>query len=305
MPERFYSKISTYICMSRSEGTPNPVLEALSCGRTIITTRVGITDAVVTPGVNGVFVDRNVSALVSAINEVKSWNKPLLVPDLGQYTWDAAAARWQQAMQMALDTKDSPCASLSLFEPRPNLGGHSRVIVKPPVQLARSRAAQEAEKPDVAPGNGLAVVSSEKHAESYGRIIAAWLSGEDPKIKSGFSVGCKSDFTAKILEKNGFKMSYGSVPQKEFGFGIVFSVLNSYAANPSKWREGFSVFRDCVKATPILFIVAPEVGDPDYVDRVSFFNWILHARAEGDFFEIPSTGLAPPVYAWRRVKWPK
>lgn len=37
----YYSEIGTLICFSKSEGTPNPVLEAASCGRAIISTNVG------------------------------------------------------------------------------------------------------------------------------------------------------------------------------------------------------------------------------------------------------------------------
>jgi glycosyltransferase involved in cell wall biosynthesis len=37
----FYNSIGTLICFSKSEGTPNPVIEAASCGRAIISTSVG------------------------------------------------------------------------------------------------------------------------------------------------------------------------------------------------------------------------------------------------------------------------
>lgn len=38
----FYHGIDIYICASEHEGTPNPVLEAMACGKTIISTNVGI-----------------------------------------------------------------------------------------------------------------------------------------------------------------------------------------------------------------------------------------------------------------------
>lgn len=38
----YYSKIDIYICASESEGTPNPVLEAMACGVPVISTDVGI-----------------------------------------------------------------------------------------------------------------------------------------------------------------------------------------------------------------------------------------------------------------------
>ena len=41
MPD-YYSKIDLYICSSKMEGTPNPVLESMACGVPIISTDVGI-----------------------------------------------------------------------------------------------------------------------------------------------------------------------------------------------------------------------------------------------------------------------
>lgn len=38
----YYSKIDLYICTSKCEGTPNPVLESMACGVPIISTDVGI-----------------------------------------------------------------------------------------------------------------------------------------------------------------------------------------------------------------------------------------------------------------------
>lgn len=41
MPE-YYNSIDVYICASKNEGTPNPVLESMACGVPIISTDVGI-----------------------------------------------------------------------------------------------------------------------------------------------------------------------------------------------------------------------------------------------------------------------
>ena len=37
----FYNSIGTLICFSKSEGTPNPILEASACGRAVLSTKVG------------------------------------------------------------------------------------------------------------------------------------------------------------------------------------------------------------------------------------------------------------------------
>ena len=45
MPD-YYNEIDIYICASRTEGTPNPVLESMACGIPIISTNVGIVSEV-------------------------------------------------------------------------------------------------------------------------------------------------------------------------------------------------------------------------------------------------------------------
>jgi glycosyltransferase involved in cell wall biosynthesis len=43
MPQ-FYHKIDVIVCLSNAEGTPNPILEASACGRTWVSTNVGIVE---------------------------------------------------------------------------------------------------------------------------------------------------------------------------------------------------------------------------------------------------------------------
>ena len=38
----YYNSIDLYICTSKTEGTPNPVLESMACGVPVISTDVGI-----------------------------------------------------------------------------------------------------------------------------------------------------------------------------------------------------------------------------------------------------------------------
>lgn len=40
----YYSKINIYVCASKTEGTPLPVLEAMACGVPVISTKVGIVE---------------------------------------------------------------------------------------------------------------------------------------------------------------------------------------------------------------------------------------------------------------------
>ncbi len=55
----FYNSIDLYVCASLSEGTPNPCLEALSCGRPVITTQVGNMPELIKDGINGYIINRD------------------------------------------------------------------------------------------------------------------------------------------------------------------------------------------------------------------------------------------------------
>ena len=63
----FYASGHILMCMSLHEGGPLPVIEAMHCGRPVISTEVGIVPEVVEHGVNGWIVDRSRSALTKAI----------------------------------------------------------------------------------------------------------------------------------------------------------------------------------------------------------------------------------------------
>ncbi len=55
----FYRGIDVYLCASRSEGTPNPCLEASACGLPVITTPVGNMPELIRDGENGFFAKRD------------------------------------------------------------------------------------------------------------------------------------------------------------------------------------------------------------------------------------------------------
>lgn len=66
MPE-FYRGLDVYVCASRSEGTPNPCLEAAACGVPLVTTRVGNMPELVRDGENGLFFDGSVADLAAKL----------------------------------------------------------------------------------------------------------------------------------------------------------------------------------------------------------------------------------------------
>jgi len=63
----FYHSLDVYVCASRSEGTPNPCLEAAACGVPVVTTRVGNMPELIQHGVNGLFVERDVADIAATI----------------------------------------------------------------------------------------------------------------------------------------------------------------------------------------------------------------------------------------------
>ena len=78
MPE-YYSKIDIYICPSKIEGTPNPVLEAMACGVPIISTDVGIVPEVFgSKQKHFILSERNINTLKDKIKEIY-FNRELLV----------------------------------------------------------------------------------------------------------------------------------------------------------------------------------------------------------------------------------
>lgn len=71
---KIYYKSGFYICFSEYEGTPNPALEALSCGLPVITTKVGNMPEIIVDGFNGYLTDRSEASLFDSIMELKRSN---------------------------------------------------------------------------------------------------------------------------------------------------------------------------------------------------------------------------------------
>ncbi len=105
----FYQSLDVYVCASRSEGTPNPCLEAAACGLPVITTCVGNMPELIRDGENGFFVERNVADIAEKLC--------LLRDDLGLRTrlgqaahasvveawdWRRQAARYDAMFQAVL-----------------------------------------------------------------------------------------------------------------------------------------------------------------------------------------------------------
>lgn len=68
---RWYNTATVYIVASQHEGTPNPALEAASCGCTLVSTPVGNMPELLENDVNGCIVHREASEIVAAVQRVQ------------------------------------------------------------------------------------------------------------------------------------------------------------------------------------------------------------------------------------------
>jgi len=67
----FYRDIDVYVCASKSEGTPNPVLEAAASARAVISTPVGIVPMLIKDGWNGWVVRREIPDILAALLKLR------------------------------------------------------------------------------------------------------------------------------------------------------------------------------------------------------------------------------------------
>ena len=73
----YYNKIDIYVCASRTEGHPDPVLEAMACGVPVISTDVGIVPEVFGEKQKKYIIERTKDALKDKIKEIYN-NKNIL-----------------------------------------------------------------------------------------------------------------------------------------------------------------------------------------------------------------------------------
>lgn len=95
------------LCLATSnEGMANVIVEALSCGIPVVTTRVGGNAELVQDGVNGLLVDFGddqglQKAVLKALNT--GWSRDTISKTMAERTWDATASQlageWQSLME--------------------------------------------------------------------------------------------------------------------------------------------------------------------------------------------------------------
>ncbi|HEV8240616.1 MAG TPA: glycosyltransferase [Thermoanaerobaculia bacterium] len=92
----FYRSLDVYVCASRSEGTPNPCLEASACGLPVVTTAVGNMPELIRDGDNGFLVARDVDEVAARLAQLR--DDPALRQRMGRAA-RAAAEGWSWRRQ--------------------------------------------------------------------------------------------------------------------------------------------------------------------------------------------------------------
>jgi glycosyltransferase involved in cell wall biosynthesis len=109
----FYHSLDVYICASRTEGTPNPCLEAAACGLPVVTTRVGNMPELIRDGENGFFVERAAADIAEKLRRLR--DDPELRNRLGRaaraavvesWDWRCQAARYEPMFKAVLEKRD-------------------------------------------------------------------------------------------------------------------------------------------------------------------------------------------------------
>jgi glycosyltransferase involved in cell wall biosynthesis len=107
----FYQNIDYYLNTSWHEGTPNPALEAASCGVPVITTKVGNMPDLISDGDNGFFIKPTVKSLDHLLDKITK----LSVVEYNQlsksardaivigWRWEAQITNYQKALNNLLE----------------------------------------------------------------------------------------------------------------------------------------------------------------------------------------------------------
>jgi hypothetical protein len=106
----FYNSIDLYVCASKSESGPRPILEAAACGVPSLTTDVGLVPELIENNANGIIVDRSLDAFTEKLRYLAA-NREIL-PRMGslarkkmedEFQWKKIIPQWIDFFQRAID----------------------------------------------------------------------------------------------------------------------------------------------------------------------------------------------------------
>lgn len=99
---QFYQGLDCFVCSSKSEHIPLPILEAAACGVPIITTNVGIVPELIRHKKNGIIVPRTSESMKQAIqylmvhrNERKAMARSIRKTIVDKWTWETCKTDWE------------------------------------------------------------------------------------------------------------------------------------------------------------------------------------------------------------------
>lgn len=111
----FYNSLDVFVCSSDSEGTPNPVLEAMACGIPVISTDVGIVAEAFGSQQTDFIIPRTIDAFVNALRilgsddplrarlgqenlaSIRRWDWSRRATDIGRFFKDILSRREQRS----------------------------------------------------------------------------------------------------------------------------------------------------------------------------------------------------------------
>ncbi len=130
---RWHRRQSVYVCASSAEGTPNPVLEAMACGRPVISTMVGLVPDLIRDGENGWLIERSGDAIAQALDCARRADLVAMGTaaraTAEKHDWSLKIGTWREAIRAALAM--GPRVSAGTVEGAAPVGE----AIKPPVQM--------------------------------------------------------------------------------------------------------------------------------------------------------------------------
>ena len=100
----FYNRIHILAVASRTDGTPNPALEAAACGRPIISVKVGNMPEFIKDGYNGYLLKmRHVDVMAGKLEELK--NNIELIEQIGKNARQTVLDGWTWEHSMEYERK--------------------------------------------------------------------------------------------------------------------------------------------------------------------------------------------------------